>query len=71
MTDKPRDPGYRGSLPPRVDRLARVWVVLVLAIFVLILAFAFGGIPSRLIPQPTTEPPPSVPVPSASPSASG
>jgi hypothetical protein len=71
MTDKPRGPGYRGSLPPRVDRLARVWVVSVLAIFVLILAFAFGGIPSRLIPQPTTGPLPSVPLPSASASASG
>ncbi|MDQ2941085.1 MAG: hypothetical protein M3R05_02720 [Chloroflexota bacterium] len=71
MTDKPRDPGYRGSLPPRVDRLARPWVVSVVAIFALILVFAFAGIPSRLIPQPTGVPLPSVPVPSASASASG
>jgi hypothetical protein len=73
MTDKPRDPGYRGSLPPRVDRLARPWVLTVIGAFILIFVLALAGIPSRLIPQPTAVPLPSVPAPSASiaPSGSG
>ena len=73
MTDKPRDPGYRGSLPPRVDRLARPWVLTVIGMFILIFVLALAGIPSRLIPQPTAVPLPSVPAPSASiaPSGSG
>ena len=71
MTDKPRDPGYRGSLPPRVDHLARPWVLTVLAVFVLILVLGLAGIPSRLIPEPTAVPLPSVPAPSASVSPSG
>jgi len=71
MTDKPRDPGYRGSLPPRVDHLARPWVLTVLAAFVLIWVLALAGIPSRLIPEPTAVPLPSVPAPSASVSPSG
>lgn len=69
--DPPRDPGYRGSLPPRVDHLARPWVLSVLGIFVLILVLAFAGIPSRLIPQPTLVPLPSVPAPSGSAAPSG
>jgi hypothetical protein len=71
MTDKPRDPGYRGSLPPRVDHLARPWVLTVLAAFILILVLAFVGIPSRLIPEPTGVPVPSIPAPTASVSPSG
>ena len=71
MTDKPRDPGYRGSLPPRVDHLARPWVLTVLAAFILILVLALAGIPTRLIPEPTAVPLPSVPAPSASVSPSG
>ena len=71
MTDKPRDPGYRGSLPPRVDRLARPWVLTVVAMFVLIFVLALAGIPSRLIPQPSGVPLPSVPAPSASVAPSG
>ena len=71
MTDKPRDPGYRGSLPPRVDRLARPWVLTVVAMFVLIFILALAGIPSRLIPQPSAVPLPSVPAPSASVAPSG
>jgi hypothetical protein len=73
MTDKPRDPGYRGSLPPRVDHLARPWVLVVLGVFALIFLLAFAGIPTRLIPQPSVAPLPSVPAPSSSvaPSASG
>ncbi len=71
MSGKPRDPGYRGSLPPRVDHLARPWVLSVLGIFVLILVLAFAGIPSRFVPQPTLVPLPSVPAPSASVSPSG
>jgi hypothetical protein len=71
MTDKPRDPGYRGSLPPRVDHLARPWVLTVLAAFILIWVLAFAGIPSRLIPEPSAVPLPSVPAPSASVSPSG
>ena len=71
MTDKPRDPGYRGSLPPRVDHLARPWVLTVLAAFILIWLLAFAGIPSRLIHEPTAVPVPSIPAPSASVSPSG
>ena len=64
-----REVGYRGSLPPRDDRIARPWVVAVVAIFVLILLLAWAGLPSRLIPEPTPAPVPSFslePLPSAS-----
>ena len=71
MTDKQRDPGYRGSLPPRVDRLARPWVLTVIGAFILIFVLALAGIPSRLIPQPSAVPLPSVPAPSASVAPSG
>jgi hypothetical protein len=71
MTDKSRDPGYRGSLPPRVDRLARPWVLTVIGAFILIFVLALAGIPSRLIPQPSAVPLPSVPAPSASVAPSG
>jgi hypothetical protein len=71
MSDKPRDPGYRGSLPPRVDRMARPWVLTVIGAFVLIFVLALAGIPSRFIPQPSGVPLPSVPAPSASVSPSG
>ena len=64
-----REVGYRGSLPPRDDRIARPWVLAVVAIFVLILLLAWAGLPSRLIPEPTPAPVPSFslePLPSAS-----
>lgn len=51
--------GYRGSLPPRNDALARPWVVIVIAGFVLILALSFAGLPSSLIPTPTPLPSPT------------
>ena len=66
MTDKPRDPGYRGSLPPRVDHLARPWVLTVIGVFVLIFVLALAGIPTRLVPQPS-----AVPSASVAPSGSG
>jgi hypothetical protein len=63
--------GYRGALPPRNDRLARPWIVVVILAFVLILVLSALGIPSRLIPEPTPVPlPSSVPSGSAVPSAS-
>ena len=67
-----RPAGYRGALPERVDRLARPWVIAVIAIFLLMLVLAFAGIPSRLTPEPTPVPLPSVNAPSgsAAPSAS-
>lgn len=65
-----REPGYRGSLPPREDRLARPWILAVIGIFVLIFVLSFLAIPSRFIPEPTPVPVPSVPAPSASVSAS-
>ena len=70
--DPDRTPGYRGALPPREDRLARPWILLVIAAFVLILVLSVLGIPSRFIPEPTPVPLPSVPAPSFSvePSAS-
>ena len=65
------EPGYRGSLPSRDDRLARPWILTVLGIFVLILVLSLLGVPSRFFPEPTPVPLPSVPVSSsAEPSAS-
>jgi hypothetical protein len=55
----PREPGYRGALPPRGDALARPWVVIVIALFVLVFALSFAGLPSRLFPAPSVEPIPS------------
>ena len=69
-TDPKREPGYRGALPPRDDRLARPWILIVLGIFVLIIVLSIAGIPSRFVPEPTPIPIPSqAPVPSESPSA--
>ena len=70
-TNEPkRDPGYRGALPTRTDRLARPWLIAVIAIFVAIFVLSFLEIPSRFIPEPTPLPIPSIPVPSGSESAS-
>ena len=70
-TNEPkRDPGYRGALPTRNDRLARPWLIAVIAIFVAIFVLSFLEIPSRFIPEPTPLPIPSIPVPSGSESAS-
>ena len=67
MTNEPRrEGGYRGALPIRDDRLARPWLILVVAIFALVLVLSIAGIPSRLIPEPTLEPLPSIPVPTFS-----
>ena len=71
----PSEPGYRGALPTRVDRLARPWIVTVVAIFVLVFVLSVLGLPSRLFPEPTPVPLPSLPAsgsvePSASASAS-
>lgn len=55
-----RQPGYRGALPPRNDALARPWVAAVVVLFVLIFVLAFAGIPSRLFPEPSVSPIPSV-----------
>lgn len=69
-TDPKREPGYRGSLPPREDGLARPWILAVLGIFVLVIVLSVAGVPSRFIPDPTPLPTPSsTPVPSESPSA--
>ncbi len=67
-----RPAGYRGALPERHDRLARPWVITVIAIFALILILSFAGFPSRLTAEPTPVPLPSVNAPSgsAAPSAS-
>jgi hypothetical protein len=58
-------PGYRGALPPRGERLARVWVAMVILGFVAIFVLAFLNVPNVLFPEPTP-----IPVPSASPAAS-
>ncbi len=65
MTDQSRSPGYRGALPPRSDRLATPWVIVVIVAFVLMFVLAFLGFPSRLVPEPTP-----FPVPSTSPAES-
>jgi hypothetical protein len=49
-------PGYRGSLPPRNDRLAAPWVLAVVGIFVLVLVLSFAGVPSKLFPTPSANP---------------
>ena len=70
-TDPKREPGYRGSLPPRQDRLAKPWLLIVAGIFVLIIVLSIAGVPSRFIPDPTPLPTPiATPTPSAEPSAS-
>ena len=62
-TNEPkRDPGYRGALPTRNDRLARPWIIAVIAIFVAIFVLSFLEIPSRFMPEPTPLPIPSIPV---------
>ena len=69
--DPKREPGYRGSLPPRHDRLAKPWLMIVAGIFVLIILLSVAGVPSRFIPDPTPVPTPiGTPIPSAAPSAS-
>ncbi len=67
-TNEPRreSAGYRGALPTREDRLAKPWLLTVAGIFVLVIVLSIAGIPSRLIPEPTDDPLPSIPVPSAS-----
>ena len=70
-TDAKREPGYRGSLPPREDRLAKPWLMIVAGIFVLIILLSVAGVPSRFFPEPTPVPTPvATPTPSAEPSAS-
>ena len=58
-------PGYRGALPPRGERMARLWVSLVILGFVAIIVLAFLNVPTVLFPEPT-----SSPLPSGSPAAS-
>ena len=70
--ERPSDlaPGYRGALPPRGERLARVWVVIVILGFAFMFVLAALNVPSSLIPEPTPEPIPSLsPGPSGSESA--
>lgn len=70
-TEPTREPGYRGSLPPRQDRLAKPWLMIVAGIFVLIILLSIAGVPSRFIPDPTPIPTPiSTPAPSVDASAS-
>ena len=70
MTQPRRDPGYRGALPPRADRLARPWVITVIALTVLVFVLALAGVPSRFVPAQSASPVPSAPLPSSSSSAS-
>jgi hypothetical protein len=71
-TEQRTDPGYRGALSPRQDVLARPWVVIVIAAFVLMFVLSFLGFPSNLLTaQPSPSPVPSLSIsPSASPAAS-
>ena len=69
--DPKREPGYRGSLPTRHDRLARPWIFIISGTFVLIMVLSVLAIPSRFIPDPTPVPLPSAPASSSvEPSAS-
>jgi hypothetical protein len=71
-TEQRTDPGYRGALSPRQDVLARPWVVIVIAAFVLMFVLSFLGFPSNLLTaQPSPSPVPSLSIsPSVSPAAS-
>jgi hypothetical protein len=72
-TNEPRrdQPGYRGALPTRNDRLARRWIIIVFAIFVAVILLSLFEVPSRFEPEPTPLPIPSIPVtPSPSPTES-
>ncbi len=62
-TNEPKrdQPGYRGALPTRDDRLARPWVIAVIAIFVGIMVLSALEIPSRFAAEPTPLPVPSIP----------
>lgn len=67
------EPGYRGALPAREDRLARPWIITVVVIFALVILLSVLGIPSRFVPDPTPVPLtslPPLPSASASPTAS-
>ncbi len=66
-----RGEGYRGSLPPKSDRIAGPWVILVIAIFVLVLLFSALGIPSSLFTASPTAEPTFTPSGSVAPAASG
>jgi uncharacterized membrane protein len=70
MSQPPRAPGYRGTLPPRNDRLAVPWVITVVAVFVLVFVLAFAGIPSKLLATPSASPGSTI-VPSSSAAPSG
>lgn len=60
MTDQQRSStGYRGALPPRDDRLARPWVLIVVGLFVVMFVLSFLGFPSALTSDPTPLPLPS------------
>jgi hypothetical protein len=52
--------GYRGALTPRDDRLAAVWLVLVVVIFVSMFVLAWLDVPNRFLRE---EPPPLIPTP--------
>lgn len=68
MTNEPkRDVGYRGALPTRQDRLAKPWILTVVAIFLLVIVLSIAGIPSRFIPEETFAPLPSIPAASDTP----
>ena len=48
-TNEPkRDPGYRGALPTRNDRLARPWIIAVIVIFVAIFVLSLPRDPVAL-----------------------
>jgi len=64
-------PGYRGALPPRGERMARVWVLIVILGFAFMFVLAALNVPSVLFPEPTASPIPSLsPAPSGSPAPS-
>ena len=63
-------PATAARCRPANDRLARPWILTVIAIFVLIIVLAILGVPSRFIPDPTPIPLPSIPAASDSPEPS-
>ena len=58
---KSDQPGYRGALPTRNDRLARPWILAVFVIFIAVIVLSYLEVPSRFVPEPTPLPIPSIP----------
>src|SRR6185503_9140478 len=58
---KSDQPGYRGALPTRDDRLARPMILAGFVIFIAVIVLSYLEAPPRFVPAPTPLPIPSIP----------